>query len=603
MRFWQRRLLSPGGLLSPDKAEAGGGGPTLGQDRYAQDQYAQGEYSQDQYAQGQYAQGQYAQGQYAQGQYTQDQYSQGQFAIDQFYDALAPFGDWVDHPGHGYVWLPRTVGPDWRPFTVGNWLHTEDYGWYWQSYEPFAWAVYHYGRWGFDPEYGWYWVPGDTWAPAWVQWRYGSEYVGWAPEAPIPHGGYAYGGVESYAPAPAQDAWVFVEPRYLASPAVRSYALPRTSISIAFSRTTYVNRPVYRDGYVYNYGMPRRHWSKVTGKYLEPRRLHRGHHKARPKGWKGRGHRDVYVYAPRVKKGVRPHRPPKKIAHKPPRKKAYSANRNRAARTVPPRPLGPRGVMNPDYRRPAAGSGRHPLARYDALGPRKAPHARPAATKPQHAKPKHAKSNAARSKPNTSKGAKNRSVKSGSAKNGEAKNGEAKNGRPRTGRQRKARPRQSLRETHRAPAPWAWHQPARDLALNSKAIAGRLPTRRILCQSRQRLRVRRQSQRRRRALQKAQGRNRRAQEPANRNRPADRNRLDLRLRGPSRRGPSRRGPSRRGLSRRRQVGSRQVGSRQVGSRQDSNAKQGGAKSGARRQGNGQGRNGGKGRGHDGGKRG
>ena len=73
------------------------------------------------------------------------------FTIDQFYLELAPYGEWVHHPVQGYVWLPRAVGPDWRPFTVGNWIYTEEYGWYWDSYEPFAWAVYHYGRWGFDP--------------------------------------------------------------------------------------------------------------------------------------------------------------------------------------------------------------------------------------------------------------------------------------------------------------------------------------------------------------------------------------------------------------------------------------------------------------------
>ena len=67
-------------------------------------------------------------------------------------------------------------------------LYTEEYGWYWDSYEPFAWAVYHYGRWGFDPAYNWYWVPGDTWSPAWVQWRYGDQYVGWAPEPPHAYG-------------------------------------------------------------------------------------------------------------------------------------------------------------------------------------------------------------------------------------------------------------------------------------------------------------------------------------------------------------------------------------------------------------------------------
>jgi hypothetical protein len=88
--------------------------------------------------------------------------------VDYFYDQLESFGEWVWHPRFGYVWIPSEVSEDWRPYTVGHWIYTDEYGWYWQSEEPFAWAVYHYGRWGYDPDYGWFWVPGDTWAPAWV---------------------------------------------------------------------------------------------------------------------------------------------------------------------------------------------------------------------------------------------------------------------------------------------------------------------------------------------------------------------------------------------------------------------------------------------------
>ena len=128
--------------------------------------------------------------------------AQDVLSIDQFYDELAPYGEWVYHPAYGYVWLPRSVPENWRPFTIGRWISTDEYGWYWDSPEPFAWAVYHYGRWGFDPAYGWYWVPGDTWAPAWVQWRYGTDYVGWAPIEPDSYRGYAYGGPAAYAPPP-----------------------------------------------------------------------------------------------------------------------------------------------------------------------------------------------------------------------------------------------------------------------------------------------------------------------------------------------------------------------------------------------------------------
>jgi hypothetical protein len=74
--------------------------------------------------------------------------------IDTFFDALSPYGEWVEHPDYEYVWIPNEVPGDWRPYTVGQWVWTDDYGWYWESDENFGWAVYHYGRWGYDENYG-----------------------------------------------------------------------------------------------------------------------------------------------------------------------------------------------------------------------------------------------------------------------------------------------------------------------------------------------------------------------------------------------------------------------------------------------------------------
>jgi hypothetical protein len=100
-----------------------------------------------------------------------------------FYEPLAPFGHWVEIEPYGWCWYPAYVANDWRPYTNGYWLWT-DGGWYWVSEEPWAWACYHYGRWVWDPYYGWVWVPGTEWAPAWVAWREGGGYIGWAPLPP-----------------------------------------------------------------------------------------------------------------------------------------------------------------------------------------------------------------------------------------------------------------------------------------------------------------------------------------------------------------------------------------------------------------------------------
>jgi hypothetical protein len=103
----------------------------------------------------------------------------------EFYDALSPYGTWVQMPGYGYVWQPLATVQDfrWRPYTLGHWIYTDD-GWTWASDEPFGWLTYHYGRWMRTHTLGWVWFPGDEWAPAWVSWRYGNDFVGWAPLPP-----------------------------------------------------------------------------------------------------------------------------------------------------------------------------------------------------------------------------------------------------------------------------------------------------------------------------------------------------------------------------------------------------------------------------------
>jgi hypothetical protein len=194
-------------------------------------------------------------------------------AIETFYDELSPYGDWVYNQRHGYVWLPGRVSEGWRPYTVGRWINTAEYGWYWDSYEPYAWAVYHYGRWGYDPGYGWYWVPGDTWAPAWVQWRYNDSYVGWAPMGPRPYG-YEYGAPVAYDP-PVVESWVFVRPRYLTSRAVPYRAMPVSSLAVVFNLGTTAYRPEYRNGYWCNYGMPRDRWTRVTKRTIVTHNIYR----------------------------------------------------------------------------------------------------------------------------------------------------------------------------------------------------------------------------------------------------------------------------------------------------------------------------------------
>ena len=98
-------------------------------------------------------------------------------------DSLKANGEWVV-TSYGRCWRPTVVGPDWSPYTVGNWRYSEDEGWVWVSNEDWGWATYHYGRWIREEDAGWIWIPGRRWAPAWVSWRSGNSYTGWAPLPP-----------------------------------------------------------------------------------------------------------------------------------------------------------------------------------------------------------------------------------------------------------------------------------------------------------------------------------------------------------------------------------------------------------------------------------
>ena len=107
-------------------------------------------------------------------------------AHQDFRDALSPYGSWVSTAEYGQVWIPSTavVGADFTPYySGGRWNYT-DYGWTWVSDYSWGWAPFHYGRWHVIGNYGWCWIPGRIWGPAWVHWRMGGGYVGWAPLPP-----------------------------------------------------------------------------------------------------------------------------------------------------------------------------------------------------------------------------------------------------------------------------------------------------------------------------------------------------------------------------------------------------------------------------------
>ena len=156
--------------------------------------------------------------------------------------------------------------------------------------------------------------PGDTWAPAWVQWRYDDRYVGWAPIGPQ-RAGYAYGAPVGYEP-PIAKSWVFVPPRYMTSRTIPHYAVPIADLGVVFLGATRVYRPQFRGGVVYNYGVPRDYVVRITRRPIHVQKIYK------VDTWKGgrydKNHHGngIRVYAPGVHKGDG-HRGPKKFADHP----------------------------------------------------------------------------------------------------------------------------------------------------------------------------------------------------------------------------------------------------------------------------------------------
>lgn len=210
-----------------------------------------------------------------------------------FYDELSPYGEWVDYPEHGYVWVP-SEGPDFQPYrTNGHWVWSDEYEWMWVSDYSWGWAPFHYGRWLYDPIYGWMWVPGYEWSPAWVAWRDGGDYYGWAPLRP----GFNIGiniSLGSY--NPPIDYWCFAPRRYISSPRIYDYCVDRGRNVTIINNTTIINNYGRRNNVFIN-GPRRADAERYTGRINSVR----FRDASRPGGARFRNN-EVSVYRPRVQR-------------------------------------------------------------------------------------------------------------------------------------------------------------------------------------------------------------------------------------------------------------------------------------------------------------
>jgi hypothetical protein len=233
--------------------------------------------------------------------------AQGRHAdYSEFYQALEPFGRWFEHPRWGLVWWPNAQqDEDWRPYSRGQWVYTEEHGWYWEADEEWGWATYHYGRWVLDERYGWLWVPGNQWAPAWVAWRESDEYIGWAPLPPDavwePSYGIRYSHIEYEAPHWAP-IWCFVHPHHLLAPRVWRHFAPRSHHVHLLGRTRHATKYALVGSRIYNRGVDVRHIARITRQDIrtfQVRAFNSPRDMARRHGERDRDRDFVGVYRPR----------------------------------------------------------------------------------------------------------------------------------------------------------------------------------------------------------------------------------------------------------------------------------------------------------------
>lgn len=204
-----------------------------------------------------------------------------------FHDRLAPYGEWISVNRYGTCWRPRHVVRTWRPYTVGHWAYT-DYGWTWVSDEDWGWATYHYGRWVYDPYYGWVWVPGTRWAPAYVTWRYGDDWVGWAPLPP----GIEPGVFVNVNIAPS--AYSFVQTRDFLDRRLGGRFAPESRNAFLFGATRNVTRYNVEGGRIINRGVDVRQIERVSGRPVEHLRVRDTAEATRA----GVGNHELSVYRP-----------------------------------------------------------------------------------------------------------------------------------------------------------------------------------------------------------------------------------------------------------------------------------------------------------------
>jgi hypothetical protein len=187
--------------------------------------------------------------------------------ISTYQTDLNPYGHWITDPTYGQCWEPNNCPPGWQPYTVGHWVDSDD-GWTWCSDgDEVDWGpvVYHYGCWN-QGSGGWCWVPGTTWAPAWVAWREGGGYCGWAPLPPqcAFSSNFSAAAINQYCPP---NQFTYCNEQYMDAPRVDQH-ITRNNVTI-INQTTNITNISYSNNRMVNPGVAVANVEHATGRSVQ----------------------------------------------------------------------------------------------------------------------------------------------------------------------------------------------------------------------------------------------------------------------------------------------------------------------------------------------
>jgi hypothetical protein len=211
-----------------------------------------------------------------------------------FYNELNPYGSWIEYPEYGFVWSPN-VNSGFKPYSSNGYWVTTEYGNTWVSDYSWGWAPFHYGRWMFDNYYGWLWVPGNEWAPAWVAWRSGGGYYGWAPLTPEIKISV------SFNHSIPNNYWVFVPQQYICGPGLSNYYVQHNHVVNIINNTTIISN--VHQGNRYYTGPSMRELEKIRGRAIDMYAINSSNRPGRTVV----NNRSVNLYRPQIEHDNRQH--------------------------------------------------------------------------------------------------------------------------------------------------------------------------------------------------------------------------------------------------------------------------------------------------------